>query len=131
MTAPTLRVKVSDLSDPPLPEPGYHRATVHSVRLRSSASGNETIQVVFHLPEEEPECDRVCDYFVLEGASARAVAISRRRLLDLLRACGECPQEDQEIPLRDLEGRELEVRISHQSYEGVLRPRVTGYREAL
>jgi hypothetical protein len=129
MSKPTFKVAITDLADPPLPDEGFHEAAVCAVRVRKSEQGNETIQVVFHLRDGDPECDRVTDYFVIEGASPQALAISRRRFVALLRACGLEPERDEEIELSDLVGAKLDIRIGHELYQSTLRARVLSYRE--
>ena len=57
-----------------------------------------------------------------------ALAISRRRLVALCRACGLEPRSGDAIRPEDLLDAELEIRIGHERYSGTLRARVLGYR---
>jgi hypothetical protein len=112
----------------PLPSKGAHEATILNVRCRTSESGNPLIQVTFQLLDEEPPKDRVVDHFIVAGATPRAVAIGRQRLLSMCRACGVEPTENENLALDDLLGRALEVRLDHDTYLGSKRARVRGYR---
>jgi hypothetical protein len=92
----TARFEVADLGDE-LPVPGVYDATVVAARLRHSARGHRMVTVTFALDGVAPGRERVADYFVLEGASARGVAVARWRLVGLYRACGREPQNGEEI----------------------------------
>jgi hypothetical protein len=65
---------------------------------------------------------------VLEGVSARGLAVSRGRLVELYRACGMDPHSGDEIHPSEIEGAELEVRVRHEDRDGQIRLRVVGYR---
>lgn len=111
-----------------LPLPGTYRATVASARLRKSSAGNEMLEVVHTLEEVPPGQEQVADYFVLEGASPRGLAVARSRLVQLYRACGLNPQGGDEIRPEDLVGAEVGVRVEHEERDGRVRLRVLGYR---
>ena len=111
-----------------LPPEGYHRSVVDCARFRKSSRGNMTLQVIYQLPDAPAGYDSVADYFVVSGASPRGLAVSRRRLLELYRACGFHPQQGDPIRPDDLVGSQLEIRLGHESFEGALRLRVLGYR---
>jgi hypothetical protein len=122
-----IRFQTSDFTET-LPEVGYHSGVIHSARPRVSERGNPTIQVVYELDDADPECDRVTEYFVVAGATPQALRIGRRRLLTLCRVCGLDPKEGDELKLADLVGRELQIRIGHDTYDGKPCVRVLGYR---
>jgi hypothetical protein len=86
----------SDLHDE-VPSPGIYVSTVAAARMRASRSGNAMVQVVHVLESVPPAYERVSEYFVLEGVSARGLVFSRRRLVELFRACGLPPQAGDEI----------------------------------
>jgi hypothetical protein len=67
---------------------------------------------------------------VLTGSSERARAVSRRRLLELYRACGLNPKTGDPIRPEDLHGHQLQIHVGHETYEGRRRLRVLGYRRA-
>jgi hypothetical protein len=118
----------TDFSDP-LPPEGYHKGVIDRARFRTSERGNMTLQVIYELPDAQAGYDTVADYFVLAGSSLRGLAVSRRRLLELYRACGLHPKNGDPIRPADLEGSHLEIRIGHEVYEGAPRLRVLGYRQ--
>ena len=111
-----------------LPEEGFHSCSIHAARPRTSERGNATIQLIYELHDVDPGCDRVIEYFVIAGATPQALRIGRRRLLTLCRACGLDPKDGDELRLADLVGRELQIRIGHETYDGKPRVRVLGYR---
>ncbi len=111
-----------------LPAPGTYRSTITSARLRRSAQGNQMVEVVYTLEDVAPGQERVSDYFVLEGVSPRGLAVARRRLVELYRACGLDPHSGDEIRLEDLVGAEPGVRLDHQERDGQTRVRIVGYR---
>jgi hypothetical protein len=129
MTMTTLRFEAADLGGQ-LPEPGHYRGRVTSARYRESSGGNRMIQVVYALEENLAGPARIAEYFVLEGASPRGLAMARRQLLELLRACGHEPRVGEEVRLDDLVGAELELRLEHDHYRGQPRLRVAGHRWA-
>jgi hypothetical protein len=127
MPNPSLHFQPSDL-DEVLPEEGFHEAVIDTARLRTSESGNPTVQVIYRLPQAPPGAQTVSEYFVVAGANPTALAISRRRLVALYRACGLEPRSGDEIQLADLVDTRLEIRVGHETYAGTRRPRVLGYR---
>lgn len=124
-----LRFEAADLGES-LPEPGYYRGQVTSARYRESGGGNRMIQVVYALEGAVGGPARIAEYFVLEGASPRGLAMARRQLVELCRACGLRPQIGEEVRLDDLVGAELELRLEHDRYREQLRLRVAGHRGA-
>ena len=108
--------------------PGTYPGTILSARLRRSARGNQRVEVVHELDELPPGQQRVTDYFVLEGASARGLAVARHRLVELYRACGLDPQRGDEIQPEELVGSVVAVRLGHQERDGERRLHVVGYR---
>jgi hypothetical protein len=125
-----IRFQVCDLADD-LPRPGFYHSTILCAELRRSHSGNHMVRVVHALDGVPVAHDRVWDYFVLSGASPRGVAMARRRLVQLHRACGFSPREDEPISLAELEGARVEVKVEHTTFEGERRLRVVAYRPAL
>ena len=111
-----------------IPNEGDYAAFVHSVKQRTSERGNATIQVVYEVLDVDPAWDRVSEYFVVSSPNSRALAISRRRLLSLCRACGLSPREGDEVNLAQLVGVGLEIRLGHESFEQAKRLRVLGHR---
>src|SRR4030042_3722279 len=80
-----------------LPPEGYHPSVIDRARFRTSASGNMTLQVIYQLSDAPAGCDTAADYFVLAGSSERGLAVSRRRLIELYRACGFHPRQGDPI----------------------------------
>jgi hypothetical protein len=73
---------------------------------------------------------QVSDYFVLEGATPRGIACSRRRLVELFHACGLSPRAGDEIRPGDLLKLKVEVKIAHEVWKGSTRMQVVAYRPA-
>ena len=121
------RFEASELADSP-PAPGNYTATIASARLRRSQGGNRMVQVVHALDGVAPGHDRVTEYFVLEGASPRGLALARRRLVELYRACGLDPREGEEITPTELVEARLEVKVEHETFRGEVRLRVVAHR---
>lgn len=111
-----------------LPAPGFYTGEITTARFRRSERGNDMIQVVYALERVTPGHEHVSEYFVLAGGSPRGRALSRRRLVELYRACGIEPKPGAEIEPADLLGARLEVRIEHDSWNGRPRLRVAGHR---
>ena len=55
------------------------------------------LEVVYAVAEVDPPYARLGEYFVLEGASAFGLSKTRRRLVELYRACGIDRKPDDEI----------------------------------
>ena len=127
MSQSHLQFEPGDLADG-LPEEGFHQAVIAAARLRTSESGNPTVQVIYRLPQSAPGAPSVVEYFVVDGATPGALAISRRRLVALYRACGLEPRSGDRIEPHNLVDSQLEIRIGHERFAGTLRPRVLGYR---
>ena len=121
------RFEETDLHDEP-PDPGFYPSSITTARLRRSASGNRMVHVVFALDGVAPGHDRVAEYFVLEGASSRGLALARRRLVELYRVCGREPRPGDEIEPADLVGARVEVKVEHETWQGETRLRVVGHR---
>jgi hypothetical protein len=116
----------SDLCEE-VPTPGIYVSAITTARLRSSQSGNAMVHVVHALEGVGPGYDRVSEYFVLEGASARGLALSRRRLVELFRACGKAPAAGEEIAPGMLQGARLRVKVEHEQFRGELQLRVVAH----
>jgi hypothetical protein len=129
MSQSPVHFEPSDLAAP-LPEQGFHLAIVEAARLRGSQNDNPAlhVQVVYRLVQAPPGAQRVVEYFLVEGAIAGALAISRRRLVALYRACGLEPRPGDPIQPEDLVDSELEIRIGHERRCDIFRPCVLGYR---
>lgn len=111
-----------------LPAPGYYKAKISTARFRNSTSGNGMLHIVYVLEGIAPGYERVAEYFVLEGPTAQAIAVAKRNLVDLYRACGLEPQAGDEISPADLFGATLEVRVTHDEWQGKTRLRIVGHR---
>jgi len=113
-----------------LPAPGFYPGSITNARFRRSAKQNRMLQVTYALESGGPARQMVCDYFVLEGdnVSLTGIVFSRRRLLELYRACGIFPKEGEEITPAQLLNARLEVRVEHEQWEGRPRLRVVAYR---
>ena len=111
-----------------LPAEGCYEATVQRARFHKSQQGNATLQVICELAGVPAVHDTVVDYFVLSGSSERGRAVSRRRLIELYRACGFNPKQGDPIRPEELVGSQVEIRLGHENYDGTLRLRVLGYR---
>ena len=116
----------SDLAEE-VPTPGIYASTITTARIRSSQSGNAMVHVVHALEGVSPGYDRVSEYFVLEGASARGLALSRRRLVELFRACGLTPRAGEEISAAELQGARLRVKVDHEEWRNELHLRVVAH----
>lgn len=123
----TLRFEPDDFAAD-LPTPGFYRASVETASYGRSSQGNDMIRVAYVLESVAHGHERVTEYFVIAGGSARGCAVARRRLLELFRACGLEPQPGAEVSPADLLGHRLEVRVAHDEWDGRPRLRVTGYR---
>ena len=110
-----------------VPAPGTYASTITTARLRASQSGNAMVHVVHAIEGVPPGYDRVSEYFVLEGASARGLALSRRRLVELYRACGRAPSPGEEIAPSKLQGARLRIRVEHEEWRGELQLRVVAH----
>jgi len=111
-----------------LPPAGFYACTIAAARLRRSATGNRMLHVAYAMEHGMRTHDRVAEYLVLEGASPRGCALSRRLLVELYRACGLEPQPGDPIRPSDLVGVRLEVRVEHTEWQGEARLRVVGHR---
>lgn len=112
-----------------LPSPGVYRSRISTARFRKSASGNRMLQVVYALEDIAAGHDRVAEYFVLEGESRYAIALAKRSLVDLYRACGFEPKAGDEIAPADLFGVALEVSVDHDEWNGRPRLRIVGHHK--
>lgn len=119
--------ETADFADE-LPAPGFYRSSIVTARWRRSERGNDMIQVVHALETAPPGHDHVSEYFVTAGGTERGRALSRRRLIQLYRACGLEPRAGEGIETADLLGARLEVRVEHELYQGQARLRVAGHR---
>jgi hypothetical protein len=123
------RFEAGDLNDE-LPRPGFYASEVINARFRKSEAGNAMLQVVHAIAGGTPGHDRVAEYFILAGGSARGRALSRKRLVELYRACGLEPRAGEPIEPSDLIDARLEVHVEHELWQGRPRLRVTAHRRA-
>jgi len=110
------------------PPPGWYAATIAEACWRRSSRGNRMVYLVHALEGVSPPFHRICDCFVLEGASPRGLTYARKRLVEVYRACGLSPQAGKAIHPGDLRSHQLEVEVVHESWKGRTRLKVTGYR---
>lgn len=123
-----LRFLDTDVGAPPAP--GWYAGSVATACWRQSSSNNRMVYLVLVLDGVSAPFDRIGDYFVLEGATPRGIACSRRRLVELFRACGLSPRAGDEIRPDDLLKRRIEVKIVHEAWKGSTRLQVVAYRPA-
>lgn len=121
------RFEAADLRDE-LPAPGFYASEVIVARFRRSEAGNDMLQVVHAIRGGTPGHDRVAEYFILAGGSPRGRALSRKRLVELYRACNIEPQEGDPIEPADLLEARLMVRVEHELWQGRPRLRIAGHR---
>jgi hypothetical protein len=118
----------TDVGGPPAQ--GWHAGFVTAASWRQSTRHNRMVHLVLVLDGVSAPFDRIADYFVLEGATPRGIACSRRRLVELFRACGLSPSAGDEIRPDDLLNRRIEVKIVHEVWKGSTRLQVVAYRPA-
>jgi hypothetical protein len=123
---PITRFLDSDLADE-VPPAGIYASTITAAQMRSSQSGNAMIHVVHAIEGVAPAYERVSEYFVLEGVSDRGLWLSRRRLVELFRACGLTPSPGEEIAPGRLVGARLRVRLKHEEWRDELQLRVVAH----
>lgn len=113
-----------------VPAPGWYPTRVSSCRWRTSAAGNQMLQVVYGIEGVSAVYARLAEYFVLdEGAtSSLAAALSRRRLAALYRAAGLSPNPGDAILPSDLVDAELQIEIEPEPWQGRTRFRVVRHR---
>lgn len=123
-----LRFEETDVGGPPAP--GWYAGSITSACWRKSSVNNRMVYLVVGLDGVGPPHDRISDYFVLEGVTPRGIACSRRRLVELFRACGLSPSAGDEIRPGDLLNHRIEVKIVHEVWKGSTRLQVVAYRSA-
>lgn len=116
----------SDIDD--LLAPGWYVSTIITACWRESSRGNRMVYVEHFLEDQTGTLERVHDYFVLEGASPRGLAYSRKRLVELFRACGFSPQAGEEIDPVQLEDHQVEIKVGHEEWNGNPRLQALTYR---
>ena len=114
-----------------LPVPGWYPAHVQHARFRRSPSNNRMLEVVYAVVEVDPAYARLGEYFVLEGGSAFGLSRTRRRLVELYRACGIDPKPDDEISPSALIGKTIEVELGLDQWRGQPRVAVLSHRRQL
>lgn len=123
-----LRFLETDVND--RPPPGWYPGTIATACWRKSSVNNHMVYLVVALDSVGAPHDRISDYFVLEGVTPRGIACSRRRLVELFRACGLSPSAGDEIRPGDLLNRRIEVKIVHEIWKGSTRLQIVAYRPA-
>ena len=113
-----------------VPPPGWYPTRISSCRWRTSAAGNQMLQVVYGIEGVSAVYARLAEYFVLEegATSSLAAALARRRLAALYRAAGLSPNPGDAISASDLVGAELEIEIEPELWQGRTRFRVVRHR---
>ena len=114
-----------------LPAPGWYTAHVQHARYRRSPTQNRMLEVVYAVADVEPPYARLTEYFVLEGCSAFGLSRTRRRLVELFRACGNDPKPGDEILPSVLIGRAVEVELGAEQWRGQPRVAVLSHRRHL
>ena len=116
-----------DLADD-LPVAGSYSSIILGAQLRHSAHGNLMLQVIHSLHDVPPHLQRLPDYFILEGPNKRAVALARRRIVQLFRACGLDPVEGETISTTHLLDARLDVKVIPDTWNGKPWLRPVDYR---
>lgn len=113
-----------------VPPPGWYPTRISSCRWRTSAAGNQMLQVVYGIEGVSAVYARLAEYFVLEegATSSLAAALARRRLAALYRAAGLSPNPGDAISPNDLVGAGLEIQIEPEPWQGRTRFRVARHR---
>jgi hypothetical protein len=114
-----------------LPVPGWYPAHIQHARFRRSSSNNRMLELVYAVAELDPAYTRLGEYFVLEGGSAFGLSRTRRRLVELYRACGIDPKPDDEISPSALIGKAVEVELGLEQWRGQPRVAVLSHRRPL
>lgn len=124
-----VRFGSDDLTDT-VPPAGWYPAWISSCRWRTSAAGNQMLQVVYGIEGVAVVYARLAEYFVLdEGETSRlAASLARRRLAALYRAAGLSPDPGDAISPSDLVDAELEIEIEPEVWQGRIRCRVVRHR---
>lgn len=107
-----------------VPAAGWYPTRISSCRWRTSAAGNQVLQVVYAIEGVGAEYARLAEYFVLDETSQLAAALSRRRLAALYRAAGLSPKPGDSISPSDLVDAELEIEVEPERFQGRIRLRV-------
>jgi hypothetical protein len=123
-----VRFTQEELFQGPIPN-GTYPAQIRSAHEAQSRGGHPMIVVWLKLDGQKGAGRNITDYFVTDGVSAHALAVARRRLLSLFRACGLDPAPDVEADLHQLEERRVEVDVEVNAGEGP-ENRVLRYRQA-
>ncbi len=127
----TVRFGPEDLTES-VPPAGWYATRIGSCRWRTSAAGNQMLQVVYGIEGIGAVYARLAEYYVLdEGAtSPLAASLARRRLATLYRAAGLSPNPGDPITPGDLVGAELEIEIEPELWQGRTRFRVVRHRSS-
>lgn len=112
------------------PAPGWYPGTITTACWRQSTRNNRMVYVMLVLDGVSAPYDRIADFFVLDGVTPRGIACSRRRLVELFRACGQSPRAGDEIRPDDLLTRRIQAKIVHEIWKENTRLQVVAYRPA-
>jgi uncharacterized protein DUF669 len=103
-----------------LPEDDY-LVVVEEVNQTESASGNDQLEFVFKVKEGKYEDNPLWFYCPLSDTSLW-------KLHGLLTALGEeVPDDEMDVDLEDLVGKELMAVVTHETFEGVKRSKMTDF----
>jgi len=111
-----------------IPRPGIYYCCISDVRFRTSAQGNNMLQVTFTLEDASESSLQVNDYFVLQEVSPLGIKTARRRLVQLYRACGIYPKDGDPIDPNILLNKILEITLDYDFWQGQHRCRIVAYR---
>jgi hypothetical protein len=125
----TVRFASEDLTDT-VPRAGWYPVRITSCRWRTSAAGNQMLQVVYGIQGVGAAYARLAEYFVLDEVETGhlAASVSRRRLASLYRAAGLSPNPGDVISPNELVDAELQIEIEPEMWQGRTRCRVVRHR---
>lgn len=123
-----MRFTQEELFQGPIPS-GTYPAEIRRAREAKSRGGHPMIVVWLQLGGQQGAGREVADYFVTAGVSPHALAVARRRLLSLFRACGLDPSPDEEADLLQLADHHVEVDVEVNTAGGGPQNRVLRYRQ--
>jgi hypothetical protein len=124
-----MRFNQQELFDEPVPA-GTYVANIVCAREKKSRRGHPMIVVWLRLHGRRGAGRAITDYFVTDGVPPAALAVSRRRLLVLCRSCGLEPPSDDDLDLKLLADRLVEVDVTVEPGESGPRNVVQRYRKA-
>jgi len=119
---PEINLDLSGVNDEVVPE-GWHTARIFNIESVTSENGNAMLKVQSKIEGGPYNGRSLFDNWMLE---TDAVFRTKQVLVRL----GLMAKEDKTITFKteDLIGKEVEVKVKHQEYEGQMQPRPRGYR---